>query len=136
MRYVKLLGKVLPAVCVGAMLMSTVALGQTAKTMKSDTAQAAARAKQLKPQTTCPVMGGQIDKKLCVDYKGKRIYVCCPGCIDSVKNNPEKYIRKLEKMGQGVETIAEAPKKGERADTSAARPASPGVFRPADPVSR
>ncbi|HUT37359.1 MAG TPA: hypothetical protein VNE39_28005, partial [Planctomycetota bacterium] len=29
------------------------------------------------PQTTCPVMGGKIDRKLFVDYEGKRIYVCC-----------------------------------------------------------
>jgi YHS domain-containing protein len=61
--------------------------------------------KTLAPQTTCPVMGGAINKKLYVDYKGKRIYVCCPGCIEELRGNPEKYIKKLEDMGQGVEVI-------------------------------
>jgi YHS domain-containing protein len=61
--------------------------------------------KVLKPQTTCPVQGDAIDKSLFVDYQGKRIYVCCSGCIDVLKKDPEKYIKKLESMGQGVETI-------------------------------
>jgi YHS domain-containing protein len=64
--------------------------------------------KTLVPQTTCPVTGDPINKKLYVDYKGKRIYVCCESCIDPVKKNPEKYIKKLEAMGQSVETIAGA----------------------------
>ena len=57
------------------------------------------------PQTTCPVMGGKIDKKQFVDYQGKRIYVCCPGCKGTVAKDPEKYIKKLESMGQSVEII-------------------------------
>jgi YHS domain-containing protein len=60
----------------------------------------------LKPQTTCPVMGGPIDKTKFVDWNGKRIYVCCDGCIGAVKGNPEKYIKKLADMGQAVEEIA------------------------------
>jgi YHS domain-containing protein len=76
--------------------------------VKADTAKTAVPAKQLKPQTTCPVSGDPIDKKLYVDYKGKRIYVCCSSCIAPLKKNPEKYIKKLEKMGQGVESIAAA----------------------------
>ncbi len=28
-----------------------------------------------KPQTTCPVMGGKINKKMSADYQGKRIYL-------------------------------------------------------------
>jgi YHS domain-containing protein len=70
--------------------------------MKSDT-QAA-----LVPQTTCPVMGGAIDKKLYVDYQGKRIYMCCPGCKDAIAKDPEKYIKKLASMGQSVEIIDSA----------------------------
>jgi YHS domain-containing protein len=123
MRFTKMLASVIPAACVATLLTASFALGQSEKSVKSDTAKAMAKVKQLKPQTTCPVMGGPIDKKMYVDYKGKRIYVCCPGCIDSVKNNPEKYIRKLEKMGQGVETISEGSMKeikGAKADTAAA----------------
>jgi YHS domain-containing protein len=61
--------------------------------------------KMLSPQTTCPVTGDPINKKLYVDYKGKRIYVCCESCIGPVKKNPEKYIKKIEALGQSVETI-------------------------------
>ena len=62
----------------------------------------------LVPQTTCPVMGGKINKKLFVDYQGKRIYVCCPGCTAALAKDPAKYIKKLEAMGQSVEVIDSA----------------------------
>lgn len=48
---------------------------------------------------TCPVLGGNIDKKIFADYKGKRIYFCCPGCDEAFKNDPEKYMKKLEEQG-------------------------------------
>lgn len=57
-------------------------------------------------QTTCPVMGGAIVKSLFTDYKGKRIYVCCPGCVSVVKNDPEKYINKLEAQGVTLERVS------------------------------
>jgi YHS domain-containing protein len=62
----------------------------------------------LVPQTTCPVMGGAINKKLYVDYQGKRIYMCCAGCKSTLAKDPEKYIKKLEAMGQSVEIIDSA----------------------------
>ena len=47
-------------------------------------------------QTTCPVMkGGAIDKKIFTEYKGKKVYFCCPECIDKFKAEPEKYIAQL-----------------------------------------
>ncbi|NQT20547.1 MAG: hypothetical protein HQ592_12640, partial [Planctomycetes bacterium] len=55
--------------------------------------------KPIKPQTTCPVMGGKINKELFVDHGGKRIYLCCPGCEAAVKKDPAKYIAKLEDDG-------------------------------------
>jgi YHS domain-containing protein len=58
-------------------------------------------------QTECPVMGGKINKALFVDYQGKRIYVCCQGCIGKVKENPEKYIKEIEAKGIVLE---ETPK--------------------------
>jgi len=61
-----------------------------------------------KKQTTCPVMGGKINKAQYADVKGKRVYVCCPACIAEVKTDPEKYIKKLE--SEGVK-IAKTPKK-------------------------
>lgn len=52
------------------------------------------------PQTTCPVMKGQpIEKDLFIDVKGKRVYVCCKGCIAQVRGNPDKYIKRLEDQG-------------------------------------
>ena len=60
----------------------------------------------LKQQTVCPVMGGVINKKLSFDHNGKRIYVCCNGCIDKIKSDPEKYIRKIEENGEAVEVLA------------------------------
>ena len=57
----------------------------------------------VKAQTTCPVMGGAIDKKLFVDAEGKRIYLCCTGCIAPVTKNPKKYIAKLEAEGVTLE---------------------------------
>ena len=63
-----------------------------------------------KTQTICPVMGGKIDKKSFVDVKGKRIYMCCPGCADTIKADPDKYIKKLEDQGVVLEKAPE-PKK-------------------------
>ncbi len=58
-------------------------------------------AKVLQAQTTCPIMtGNSIDQNLFVDHEGKRIYVCCAGCLDAVKAEPEAAIAKLAEQGQ------------------------------------
>jgi len=62
-------------------------------------AQAAEKKAEPKKQTTCPVMGGKINKAQYADVKGKRIYVCCPGCIGKIKADPDKYIKQLEAKG-------------------------------------
>ena len=54
---------------------------------------------KITPQTTCPVMGGKINKGLYVDHDGKRIYMCCKGCTAALKKDPKKYIKKLENQG-------------------------------------
>lgn len=54
---------------------------------------------KMKAQTLCPVMGGKINPDLYVDVNGKRIYVCCRGCVAEVKKHPAKYIKKLEDQG-------------------------------------
>jgi rhodanese-related sulfurtransferase len=58
---------------------------------------------ELVAQKTCPVMGGDVNKSLFVDFEGKRIYVCCGGCINEVKKDPAKYIEKLAKAGEKVD---------------------------------
>lgn len=52
-----------------------------------------------KPQAVCPVMGGNINKDVYLDYQGQRIYFCCPACIEVFKKNPEKYLQKLKEQG-------------------------------------
>ena len=59
------------------------------------------------PQTTCPVMGGAINKALFVDHDGKRIYLCCAGCTGAVKADPAKYIKKLEDQGIALDKAPE-----------------------------
>lgn len=50
-------------------------------------------------QKICPVLGGEINKNIFTDYKGSRIYFCCPACIDDFKKDPEKYIKKIKDSG-------------------------------------
>ena len=59
----------------------------------------AAQSAQGKAQTTCPVLKGNIDKNVYVDYKGKRIYFCCKGCDAEFKKDPEKYLKKMKDQG-------------------------------------
>ena len=56
----------------------------------------AAKGADVVEQKTCPVMGGVINKKHYADYNGRRIYFCCPACIETFKKDPEKYIRKVD----------------------------------------
>jgi len=51
-------------------------------------------------QTTCPIMGTAINKALFTEYKGKKVYFCCPGCEEKFKAEPEKYIVKLPQFKQ------------------------------------
>ena len=46
-------------------------------------------------QKTCPIMGGPINKDVFTEYKGKKVYFCCPGCEGKFAKNPEEYIAKL-----------------------------------------
>ena len=83
----------------------------TPDTAKAAAATDVAAAPVGNPQTTCPAMGGKIDTSLYVDHDGKRIYVCCAACIDAIKKDPAKYIKKLEDAGV---TLAKAPAEPEK----------------------
>ena len=63
-----------------------------------------------KAQTHCPVMGGEIDRKVYLDYKGKRVYFCCPGCLEKFKADPDSYIKKLEEQGVELEKFPDEQK--------------------------
>jgi YHS domain-containing protein len=80
--------------------------GQQAKPMEKMSAgehaamdQAKAKAVAVE-QTTCPVMGGAIDKNIFVEYKGKKVYFCCQDCVEKFKADPEKYISKLPQFAK------------------------------------
>ena len=43
----------------------------------------------------CPVMGGETtDSEIFAEYKGKKVFFCCDGCIDDFEKDPEKYFAK------------------------------------------
>ena len=49
----------------------------------------------------CPVKGGEVDPEApTVEYMGKTIGFCCPGCDKKFSANPEKYIENLSEDGQ------------------------------------
>lgn len=60
-----------------------------------ETTNAETKSVQSVEQTTCPVMGLDIDRSVYTEYKGKKVYFCCPGCIDKFNADPSSYIAKL-----------------------------------------
>lgn len=51
-------------------------------------------------QENCPVMGKPINKDIFAEYKGQKVYFCCPGCIDAFNKEPEKYVSSLPQFKQ------------------------------------
>jgi len=62
----------------------------------------------VKYQSKCPAMGGPIDKSLYVDFDQFRIYVCCPACVEKVKEDPQIYYDIIMGQGETVVKISEA----------------------------
>ena len=58
-----------------------------------------------KPQATCPVMGGKIDKSIFVERDGKRVYFCCGMCPPKFKKAPAKYMTALKEQGITLEKV-------------------------------
>lgn len=54
-------------------------------------------------QTKCPIRGSAVNKRVYTDYKGKRIYFCCPPCIPEFKRAPELYLKKMQSEGVVLE---------------------------------
>jgi YHS domain-containing protein len=75
-------------------------------------------APEIKRQTTCPVMEGEkIDKNLYVDHEGKRLYVCCKGCIKEVSKDPAKWFKKVEDAGITLDKVqVNCPVTGDKID--------------------
>ena len=79
---------------IGSMVLATGAIGAEGHKMSGHKA---GITKTKTAQKNCPVMGGKINPKLYYQYKGQKIYVCCPGCIATIKKNPEMYLKKVQK---------------------------------------
>lgn len=53
-------------------------------------------------QTACPVSGKELQNKdTYVDYEGRRVVFCCPNCIPTFKEDPAKYLKKLDEASKG-----------------------------------
>jgi YHS domain-containing protein len=61
--------------------------------------------KGLQPQKTCPIMGGKVDRDICVDALGQRIYLCCKGCVDAARKDPAKALKTLGTRGEFAESL-------------------------------
>lgn len=49
-------------------------------------------------QRSCPVTEkplGSMGKPIKVSVEGREVFVCCEGCVDMVKENPDEYLAKL-----------------------------------------
>jgi YHS domain-containing protein len=57
-------------------------------------------------------MGGKIDRKVFADHEGKRVYFCCPGCIEEFGKDPARYIRQLRDQGVEPEAVPTVPPAG------------------------
>ena len=74
-----------------------IAAAVAAASLNDDTAKAAKKAVTNKE---CPVSGGPVSEEFRAEYKGQFVYVCCEGCVESFKKNPEKFVAKLSKEDQ------------------------------------
>lgn len=68
------------------------------------------------PLDVCVVSGaklGSMGEPYEYEHEGRRILLCCAGCVRAIENNPEKYLKKLdeaEEKARVVETpIADYP---------------------------
>ncbi len=61
-----------------------------------------------KTQTVCPVLGGNLNKDVYVDCQGKRVYFCCNGCDAKFRQDPGKYMKKIQEEGITLEKSPEA----------------------------
>lgn len=43
--------------------------------------------------TTCPVTGEPVNKEVKFGFYGRTVYFCCENCLETVKKNPERYIK-------------------------------------------
>lgn len=81
-------------ILISAALCAAIGFGRAALSGETNT-HAAHKAPAAAAQTKCPVLGGDIDRSLHVDYRGRRVYFCCRQCIGEFNKNPQELVRKL-----------------------------------------
>lgn len=57
-------------------------------------------------QGICAVSGeplGSMGKPIKLDVQGREVFICCSGCEDSLRENPQKYFEKLDTRQQPTE---------------------------------
>jgi len=59
-------------------------------------------------QAICPVMGGEINRNIFLDYEGKRVYFCCQACKGRFLEDPAGYLEKMKKKGVVLEDAPSA----------------------------
>ena len=73
----------------------------TPESAMEQTKESATQAAASVEQTMCPIMdGNKINKDVFVEYKGKKVYFCCPDCKGKFLAEPEKYLSKLPQFQQ------------------------------------
>ena len=58
-------------------------------------AQRKALADRPKVQTTCPVSGKAVDRKVSIEVDGNKVHFCCQGCVSKYQSDPKKYAAAL-----------------------------------------
>ncbi|NOX59970.1 MAG: hypothetical protein GXP29_14085, partial [Planctomycetes bacterium] len=54
-----------------------------------------ALAHRAKVQVACPVSAKPVDSKIFVESGGKKVFLCCKGCVGKYKKDPAKYASAL-----------------------------------------
>lgn len=81
----------------GPITMSQICPKMNAVSQKTSSAASDAK---IVEQTVCPVMGMEINKNIFVEYKGQKVYFCCPDCKGKFQADPEKYLPKLPQFSK------------------------------------
>ena len=89
---------------------ATEATTATAATVATTTASTMDEIKPAVTNKECPVSGGKVNPQYRTEYNGQYVYVCCQGCLDEFKKDPEKFVAKMSKDDrEAIKTNALCP---------------------------
>jgi YHS domain-containing protein len=95
----------------------TATVKKASTTAKATKASPAAVTDEKKPEEKmavtnkeCPVSGGKVNPQYRAEYNGQYVYVCCQGCVEEFKKDPEKVVAKMSKEEKAaIQTNALCP---------------------------